>query len=461
MSERAAAWHARDLDAQQWLLIGSGVLTAAGLGLAGQAAALLFTAAQTAVLGGLLMHALRGRTGWRSAEFVVVASWFLLFTVPCWLYALDPALLDQGSSARATLIVNIALYGYALGLLPWRSSGPPVEGRLAVVPVQPRTRVLTAWWMLGFAALAALLLRHGNPLEYLSHLDRSAALNLGAFYLVALALTMRFSVLAWAAARWSSGERLEPLAVALVIAGTILIGLTGGRLFVAIAIADFLLLYVLVRRPIPLKRLLPYAVAAGLLIVFGIGTLKRYQGYNATHPESQVGIVEYVTDRAPGELASAYANNYVDTIRLVAIADRLVPRQAAWEGERVLLEMAVKPLPRSIRPEIDRQPVLARELSPSDDYVYAVPLVATSFLAGGLLVVMLVSGALGVFVRSLDRWLVSDALSAQRAVVFVVAAVSVPSLLRAGLPGGVVVLVGDVVGMWVVARTGLQRPADA
>ncbi len=461
MNERASAHRYLRIDAQPGLLLASGLATATGLVLAGQAAALMFSAAQAAALAALFVRALRGQRGWRSAEFVAAVAWLVLFTVPCWLYALNPPLLDQGTPARAALIVNIALYAFLLGLMLWRPTGPPVAGPVAVAPMQPRPRVLMAWWALGLVALAALLLRHGNPLEYLTRLDRSAALNLGVFYLVALAFAMRFAALAWAAGRWSRGEPLEPMAIALAAAGTLFIGLTGGRLFVAVALADFLLLYVLLRRPLPLRRVAPYAMTAGILVVFVAGTVKRYQGYNATHPDAQVGFTQYATKQAPSELADAYANNYVDTVRLVAITDRLVPRSAGWEGGRALLEMAVKPLPRPIRPKIDRQPVLQQAFSPTEQYAFAMPLIATAFLAGGIIVVVLVSLASGALMGLLDRRLSSETLTAGAAAVLVVAIVSAPSVLRAGLPAGATLFLVDVIGMWVVARTGLHSPTDS
>jgi hypothetical protein len=456
---RATADRAPQIGAQELLLVTSAALTAAALTLADQAAGLLMSAAQTAVLGSLFVRAVRGRRGWRSAELVVATAWSVLFTVPCWLYAIDPDLLDIGTPARATLIVNIALYAYLLGLMLRSPTGPPVDGPISVSPMRPQERILIAWWLFGFAALAAVLLRHGDPLDYLTHLDRSAALNLGAFYLVAMALVMRFAALAWAAGSWSCGQRLDRRAVALAVAGTVLIGLTGGRLFVAVALADFLLLYVLLRRPIRLRRVVPYVLAIGILIVFGIGTLKRHQGYNATHPAAEVGLLRYATHQAPSEFASAYANNYADGVRLVAIADHLVPRAADWEGGRALVEMALKPLPRSIRPALDRQDVLQQAFNPTEEYAYAMPLIATAFLAGGLLVVFSVSLITGALVGWLDRRLASDTLSARSAAVLVVAIVSFPSVMRSGIPAGVVLLLVDVVGIWVVARTGL-RPRD-
>ncbi|MDX6678668.1 MAG: hypothetical protein QOE31_2720 [Solirubrobacteraceae bacterium] len=458
MSERADAHdRGRRVDAQVTLLVVSALLTCAGLALSDQAAALALSAAQTAALGSLLGRALRSCFGWRSVEFVVVASWLVLFTVPCWLYALDPGLLDQGTPARAALLVNIALYGYALGLMLWRPTGPTVHGTLEVARMRPRTRVLIGWWLVGFAAFALLLLRHGNPLHYLSRLDESASLNLGAFYIVALALMMRFSVLVWAAGRWSRGEPLEPLAIALAVAGTVLIGLTGSRLFVAVALIDFVLLYALLRRPLPLRRIAPYGLAIGLVIVFGLGTIKRFQSYNTSHPGSQIAFTHYATHNAPSELATAYANNYVDTVRLIAIADRLVPRSADWEGPRALLELAVKPLPRPVRPTIGRQQVLRAAFEPNEDYAYAMPLFGTAFLAGGIVVLALVSIGVGAFVGVLDRRLASQTLTVGTVAVLVAVAVGVPSLLRGGVPAGATLLLVDGVGTWVVARTGLRR----
>ena len=460
MSASAVARRTRRQDVQQWLLLVAGILTAAGLALADQAAALMFCAAQSAVLGCLCVRAVGGRRGWRSAQLIVAIAWGVLFTVPCWLYGLDPQLLDTGTPARATLIVNIALYGYLLGLMLRPSIGPRDDGAIPAAPMQPRPRALVAWWLLGFVALAVVLLRHGSPLAYIGHLDRSAELNRGAFAIVATALLMRFAALAWAAGSWSREERLPARAIVLAVAGTVLIGLTGGRLFVVVALADFLLLYVLLRRPLPLRQVTPFVVAIGVLVVFGVGTIKRHQGYNAAHPDARVGLAEYATRQAPTELSSAYANNYFDGVRLIAIADEMVPRRADWEGARALAETAVKPLPHAIRPEVGRQKVLRRAFNPTEDYAYAMPLIATSFLAGGMLVVLLVSIATGVLVGALERRLASDTLTAGGVAVVVVAAVSFPSLLRAGLPAGAVFLLVDVAGMWLVARTGLRAPAE-
>lgn len=447
-------------DLQQRLILASGILTGAGLLFSGRAAALLLCVAQTAVLVCLFMRALRGRRGWRCAEFGVAASWALLFTTPCWLYALDTGLLDRGSAPRATLLTNIALYGYLLGLMLWRSTGPPVAGAMPVVAVRPRLGVLKAWWLLGFSALAVLLLRHGDPFEYLSRLDETQTTTRGAFFLVALALLMRFSTLAWATARWSLGEALEPRAVGLIVASTALMALTGGRLFVAVALVDFLLLYVLLRRPLTLRRVAPYAIVAALLIVFGIGTIKRYQGYEAANPGTNVGFLEYATERAPRELVAAYANNYVDSVRLLAIADSVVPGSASYEGGRPLVELLVRPLPNAVRPDIDRQPVLRQAFEPGGAGAYAMPLPVTSFLAGGILVMVLASLAVGAFVGRLDRSLASDCQRAGTVTVLVVAIVSVPGVIRAGVPAGVILLLVEVAGMWLVARTGLCTPSE-
>jgi hypothetical protein len=264
-------------------------------------------------------------------------------------------------------------------------------------------------------------------------------------------------VLVWAAGRWSRGEPLEPLAIALAVAGTVLIGLTGSRLFVAVALIDFVLLYALLRRPLPLRRIAPYGLAIGLVIVFGLGTIKRFQSYNTSHPGSQIAFTHYATHNAPSELATAYANNYVDTVRLIAIADRLVPRSADWEGPRALLELAVKPLPRPVRPTIGRQQELRAAFEPNEDYAYAMPLFGTAFLAGGIVVLALVSIGVGAFVGVLDRRLASQTLTVGTVAVLVAVAVGVPSLLRGGVPAGATLLLVDGVGTWVVARTGLRR----
>jgi hypothetical protein len=442
-------------------LLASGLATGVAAVAGGQAASVLLAAAQTLTVAALLSRALHGRRGWRSGEFVVAVAWALLFTVPCWIYAVDPGLLDRGSARRATLLVNVALYAYLLGLVLWRRQGPAVEGPMRVAPMTPRLGVLKAWWLFGFAALAVLLLRHGDPLEYLGRLDESQVTNRGAFFLVALALLMRFSVLAWAAARWSRHEPLEPPALGLVVAGTALIGLTGARVFVAVALVDFLLLYVLLRRALPLRRVAPWALVAGLVIVFGIGTVKRYQGFEAAHPDARVGFVEYATKLAPPELAAAYANNYVDGVRLLAIADSLVPHKASYEGLRPLLELAVRPLPNAVRPELHRQRALRAAFEPSETSAYAMPLVVTAFLAGGLLVALLAAGAVGVLVGYLDRRLASDWLAAGTVAVLVVAVVSVPGVLRAGIPAGAMLMLIEVAGMWLVARTGLRSCAGA
>ena len=441
---------------QRWLLPVSGVATAAGLALPARGAAVAFTAAQTLLLVSLAVRSLGERYGWRGAQFVVAAAVFALYTIPCWMYAIDPGMLDRGDTARATLIVNVALYAYALGLFLTGSTGPRSDGLLQVPAVQPRTTVLVAWWLLGFVAISVLLLRHGSPLDYLAHLDQTASLNEGAFYLVAAALTTRFAALAWAAALWSQGRPLPRRVIGLAVAGTVFFALIGARLFVAAAIVDFLLLYALLRRPLRLRQVAPYVVAGAVLIIFGGGTIKRYQAYTVTNPQSGVGFMEYATHTAPGEFATAYANNYVDGVRLIAIADELVPAAAGYEYARPLLELAVKPLPRSIRPTIGRQRALREAFSPDPKYAFAMPLFGTAFLSGGIVAVFLLSLGVGALVARLDRVLASSATSIATVVTAVVAIVNVPVLLRSGIPLGATLFLVEVVGMWVVARTGLR-----
>ena len=68
---------------------------------------------------------------------------------------------------------------------------------------------------------------------------------------------------------------------------------------------------------------------------------------------SDKSLVSYLVDDAPRELVSAYANNYADGTRLVAVARLTVPRFGDFERGRLLVRYALQPIPRSLRPATD------------------------------------------------------------------------------------------------------------
>ena len=407
---------------------------------------------------------LRIGRGWATANFVLGTAWVALFLIPSLVYAVAPSYLESFDPMDAVAVVNVSLFALLIGYAadqwrrPVRADGPLLAVRTADV----RPWRAAGWFGVGLLGLGVLMLNAGGPREYLSKLGETAGLNAGLFYVIWLVLALRFAPTAVAFVRWSRGTGAGRAALAGFAVAIVLLSLTGARAFVAIGAAQLLLSYALVKRRPSLRRVAPVAILAGLLLVFGLGTVKRHQTYNTQNPQAQLSLLEYAVDVAPSDAVDAYVNNYVDTVRLVALADAVVPDSAGYEGFRPLVQLLLKPIPSQLRPDVERDPVISQTFDPEGPFAYAEPLQVSIFLAGGPIAVGLVCFLLGFGVSRLDRWLAAPRVrSPATAAAAIAAVVQIPILIRSGIPNGAAFFGIEVLGTaavtWHVAGGRLPR----
>src|SRR6266480_1954225 len=349
--------------------------------------------AQTIGVVWLMRLGTGGSRAWATARFTTAAAWLPLFLVPCWIYTIDPTLLKTTSTLDQPIaITTLSLFAMIAGSLTLRPTVPSRQSSstLSTDHLEVSVRSIVLWFVFGLLCLALLMAVNGGPVAYVTNLDKSAQLNRGLLYLIWAILFLRFAPLAALATRWGSGRAAGPFLIATFVAGSSVMLVTGARAYLAVAAAQLLLLFVLLRRPIPLRRVVPIALVSGFLIIFGIGAVKRFQSYQLTHPRTSVTTA----------------------------------------------------------------PAIKRELEPSSAYVYAIPLQATAYLQFGLPGVVMVFLLVGALVATIDRRLQrQEQISVQAVLVLVTLAVQIPILLRSGVPAGAVFLLLDVIGVWIAAVT--------
>lgn len=397
---------------------------------------------------------------WATAQVVLAAAWALTFLVPCWLYAFDFELLDVSEDpARALATVNLSLFALVAGVLAYRrlagaDDADESPARISIEPGRWSPPWLYVWAAVGLVGIALLFRGAGGPVEYVTNLDQEGRLNTGRVYIVWMALFVRYAAQIALCRRWAAGEGATRWLI-LAIAGSIgLTALIGARLFVAVAIVELVLFYALVRRPIPFRALAPAAALIACVVILLGGAAKRYQNYVSANTGPDKPFAEYLTENAPDELAPAYANNYADGVRLFALAQVTVPRYGGYEYGKLGLRYVAQPIPRSRRPEISRSRAIERAMFPSDGTSHAIPLQVSTYLQGGLAVVVLAFLLLGAGVAWLDRRLLGTRRGSFTRVVFLTSvAVAVPSYLRSSEAGGLALAAIDVVGLTLVAFT--------
>lgn len=450
-------------------LVGVGVVAAALAAVASASGADTATRAglcvvQAVALALLTRAELSGGRGWATASFVVGAAWAALFTVPSIAYTADPGLFDVPDLTGTLAVVTAATVALLGGYAAFAREGDREPVPAATVTVTAAT-VRPAWAIAGYAlgllALCALAAKAGGPAAYLRSLNQTALSTSGLFYVIAVVLLLRWVPAAVIAQRWGSGERAGRWAIAGYALGTVLLGLTGARAFVAVAAVEIALLWTLLRTPVPTRRVLTVGLVAGAVLVFGVGTVKRYQSSQSIPGAVHQSFGAYATKTAPGELLPAYVNNYVDTVRLMGLARATVPHQAPYEGIRPLKEMALKVVPSQVRPELHRSRTVQAVFSPAGEGMYAVPILANGFLAGGTLVVLAVAVLLGALLRAVDvRVLRTASLPAWQLLTLLAVVVQLPMAIRSGIPNGVALFATEVLGAALAARLVVRtRPA--
>jgi hypothetical protein len=423
----------------------------------------ILTVTQTLGVGWLLVRSWRNPRGWANGGFICAAAWVPTFLVPSWIYTMNPGLLDIAPSpVDALALVNLSLFALIAGIEAFGGGGPSTGPtlRMAKVHTLPlRGNGIAAWFLLGLLSLATLFAVNGGPASYLHNLDQVGAMNAGLTYLIWGVLALKFASFTMLSNRWSRGLPATRAEIALVTAAVLLVGLLGARAFVAIALVELGLFYHLVRRPIPLGAVLAVTLLASVVVILGGGTLKRFQNYQSAHPGTRVSVFDYALRIAPSELPNAYANNYADGVRLIALAREVVPSQADYEYGKVILQTAVQPVPASLRPHVSSDPAIDGTFNPGNGNTYAMPMQAVAYLQFGPIGVLLTFLFVGFVLTRIDRRLLSPVESRLSTWLLLVALIAnVPFLLRGGLPRGLAVGAIDVIGLWVVART-VERPA--
>jgi hypothetical protein len=443
---------------------GLAIATAALEPTGGRALVFLLLALQGCGLGLWFWMGSRHARAWTTANAVTGAGWILLFTIPSAIYAVAPGKLAGLDPAAGLGMVDLSLFAMIAGVLfEQRRSVPRAEtSRLDIRPVEMNRRRAIGWYVVGLMGLLLLMAKSGGPIAYLKNLQGTAGANAGLFYVIWLTLALRYSPAAVGLGFWCRNQPLSRGTKVATVVGLALLLLTGARLFGVVGASQLLLTYALVRRRPRLARVAPVTIAALALLVFGGGAVKRYQTYKTQHGGSGLGFGTYLTKVAPGETVDAYANNYVDTVRLMAMARSIVPDKASPEGIRPLLTVILKPIPSGLRPALHRDPQIRRTFEPAGPYVYAEPLQVTGYLAGVGVGVVLLFVLTGYLVAKLDRWLVSSRKrSAWTALAAICACVQVPVFLRSGLPGGAafagIEVLGTLTVTWHIAGGRLRE----
>lgn len=420
----------------------------------------LLASAQTAALGWLAIRSIDPRHAWASPGVILSGGWFLAFLVPVWIYVFDPGLASGLPVADAVAITTIALLavicGNELGRLAWRDRRMAQSAAQVVEPAALDRGWAAAWIVAGLMALAVLFAVNGGPVEWITNLDKVGEMARGLTYVIGVVLVVKHVAIAAFAHRLTQVGRLDLRGVALVAAAVVILLPLGARLFVAMLLVEVLVLHAVIVRPTSLRVLLPVAMVSALLLIFGYGTVKRYQTFRAANPTLDRGFGEYVRDRASKEVAAAYANNYADGMLLTAQARSVVPSRVPYEKGKAFVRLAVHPIPNAIRPRVDRDPILERFLGARDGNTHAVPLQAEGYVQIGLLGVVALFALIGAAVALLERALARATVTLPTLITLVVIAVQIPLVIRSGVPQGAAVAGLYALGAYAVARTVLR-----
>lgn len=422
---------------------------------------ILLAVAQTL---GIFWFALEGAgaiRGWRTATFLLSATWVPLFLVATWAYVISPGLLADvaPSPEPAVATLNLALFAMITAWLVLGGRDTIDRPRTLLVEVDPQQldqRWLVTWIAVGILGLSMFMTLTGGPLDYLAHLNQSGRRSTGLVYVVWLALALKYGALTRLSHYWATGEGQRRKIVLLVSVVLVLLGLFGQRAFLALMLAQAILLYTLIRKPLSLWFIGPVTVLLIAVITFAVGAIKRYQGYEDSQSTPKPGFVHYLEKRAPHEVLSAYVNNYADGVRLIARGRALVPHDADYEKGRGLERLALQPIPSFIRPQVHVAKPLRPLLESSGGYGYALPIPLAAYVEFGLVGVVLGGVLVGAALVAADRGLGRDHQPLSRLLVLTALAVEIPACLRSSLPRGVSFAALDLLGMWIVARTSLR-----
>lgn len=392
---------------------------------------------------------------WATVGMLVAAAWTLTFLASSWIYAVSPSLLNVGLPTQALAIVELSLLCLIGGLaLSPRSAPEPGPAYVQLLPTTLRPRILALWCLLGLLALAVFFHSSGGVVHYLKNLSNEGGLSRGKAYFEILALALLFAAQVVVCVRWSSGERLDAPQVAAAILGLALVALLGARLFIAIALVELALFYALVRRRPPLRYLVPTLLITAVLVIFGLGAIKRYSNYQDAHPGVHTTFGHYLRTAAVHELTTAYANNYADGVRLIALGRVTVPAYAEPEFGKEFLRLLLQPIPYQWRPNVSTARAITAAFYPSPSYAYSQPLQLVSYLQFSIPGLVLAFFLVGGVIAELDWQLAQRRVFRLSTLLFLLAlAVNVPTFLRSASGQADAFAALALLVLWLVSRT--------
>ena len=436
------------------------------LGHSDRSALIFLACSQTAGVLWLFLEGWSGERQWLSATCVLAAAWIPLFLVATWIYTFSPRILDDvaPSPEPALAILSLSLFATIAAWLGLRGRTAIRQARTQLVEVDPQRldrRWLVGYLAIGLTGLVAFMTLTGGPIQYITHLSETGSRSSGLTYVIWVALFLKYSGLTLIGHHWASGEVRRRGEMILACAILVLLAIFGQRSFLALTLVQAVLLYSLIKRPPRLRLIFPCAVLITALITFGLGTIKRYQGYRDSGRGPKVGFVNYVENRATKEAIRAYTNNYADGVRLIARARALVPKQVGYENGRGFMRLALQPIPRFLRPQVHVAKPLRPLLESSGGYTYAIPIPLAAYVERGLVGVVLGGVLLGAALVMVDRKLAKDRQRLSALLVLTTLAVEIPFCLRNSLPRGVAFATLEVLGMLIVAGTCLRGSAES
>jgi len=426
---------------------------------------------QTALVAWLATLGWTSERTWARAGVIVAAAWIPTFLISSWIYAVNPSLLDIGPPNRALATVDLSLVcfiaGYA-GLLRGAGGGRDEPARGATAPyVQMREVRLSRRWVITWVAVGCLgfcliFAVTGGPVHFIRNVSKEGSLTRGRTYFIAAALALVFIAQVAACARWARGAALSRWLIAGLAGALLLVATLGARELLAVPLVELALYYGLVRRRLSVRVGLPLLLAGALVIVVGLGMVKRYGNYVQTHPGTHVGRLEFLYTKGPSDFISSYASNSADGVRLIALGERTVPRYAPPEYGKEALRLLLQPLPSGIRPLVPTAPAIEAAIYPSPLYAYAQPLQLVSylqFLYPGVVVAFLI---LGAATAKLEQSLAAPGAVRRPSTLLLLVAltVQVPAVLRSASAAAIAVTVIQVLGVWAVARTSERLVED-
>jgi len=395
---------------------------------------------------------------WATVGMLVAAAWTLTFLASSWIYSLSPGVLDVGHPTQALAIVELSLLCLIGGLaLSSRSLPEPGSTYVRVMPTTLRLRILALWCLAGLLGLIVFFHSSGGVIHYLKNLNQEGSLARGKTYFEILALALMFAAQLVVCARWSAAERVKRHEAVAAMLGLALVALLGARLFIAMALVELVLFYALVRHRPRLRYLVPSLLVTVVFVIFGLGAIKRYSDYQALHPGAHTTFGHYLRTAAVHELTTAYANNYADGVRLIALGRVTVPAYADPEFGKEFLRLLLQPIPYPWRPNVSTAPAIKAVFYPSTTYAYAQPLQLVSYLQFSLPGVVLAFFLVGAAIAELDRQLAKRHVFRVSTLVALLAlAVDVPVFLRDALGQADALAALALLLLWLVVRTSEQ-----